>query len=188
MAEAQITSLENRIRQLEDTIAVLQDAEQLAERLVEKVQSRLTQRLPVAMISEAVVPMAVAVPVAAPEPPSVDVQHLPQPVTPDLRPIRPPSGGRSWLVTEAWREVRAMWRMHVDPRYRLSWMGRLLPALLLAAILTSYVWLPGAVLLSTASGIAGALYVKCADVLLAYFLFKILIREARRYMEMFPDV
>ncbi len=78
-----------------------------------------------------------------------------------------------------------MVRMFVDPRYNLGWLARLVPLVLLVAILTSLIWIPGIHLMP--DWIA-QLVSKIIDLILAYFFFKILIREARRYRETAPDL
>jgi hypothetical protein len=54
---------------------------------------------------------------------------------------------------------------------------------LLAAILTSKLWVPGSSIL-----ILGDLLVKLVDLLLAFMLFKWLGHEARRYRQTSPDL
>jgi hypothetical protein len=78
--------------------------------------------------------------------------------------------------------------MFVDPRYRLSLVGRFAPPVLLFLILTSWYWLPFASLAYDVSRTVASLYVKIADLILAFFLTKVLIREARRYRETFPEL
>ena len=56
-----------------------------------------------------------------------------------------------------------------DPRYRLSWSGRLIPPGLLFLIATSWVWLPGTSLMPFAW--MAVLYVKIVDLVLSFFLF-----------------
>jgi hypothetical protein len=86
-------------------------------------------------------------------------------------------------VRDALAEARAIYRMFVDPRYRLSLAGRLVPLGLVLAIVTSYIWVPG-----TSIPFLGRLLDKVVDLVLAYVLFKFLGHEARRYRETAPDL
>ena len=96
----------------------------------------------------------------------------------------PPGVRRTWILFDALRELRAMYCMYFDPRYRLSWLGRLVPLAIMLLILTSNVWMPG-------TGLPwplGLIIDKAADLILAYFLVKLLSHEARRYRETAPDL
>ncbi len=89
-----------------------------------------------------------------------------------------------WLLWDTWAEVRAIVRMFVDPRYNLPWSARVLPLILLAAILTSKYWVP----FSSIPFLGSWLLVKFVDLLLAFLLFKWLGHEARRYRQTSPDL
>jgi len=73
--------------------------------------------------------------------------------------------------------------MFVDPRYRMARSARLLPLVLVAAILTSSYWVPFASL-----PVLGGWLVKASDLFLAFLLFKWLGHEARRYRQTSPDL
>jgi hypothetical protein len=185
-AEEPAGVLEQRVRRLEDAVASLQDTRQMEERVAERVTERVNRKathipresaplvvdsgrklLPAAldlMRSQDSGPRAPAAPRALP----------------DLR--------NPWLPFDLYVELRAIWRMFVDPRYRLSWMGRVIPLALFLGILSSWYWLPFAGLLYDLSHTLASLYVKLVDLLLAYFLTKVLVREARRYRETFPEL
>jgi hypothetical protein len=92
-------------------------------------------------------------------------------------------GSLVWLLWDTWAEARAIVRMFIDPRYQLPWPARVLPLVLLAAILTSYYWLPG-----SSITIVGNIFNKAVDLLLAFLLFKWLGHEARRYRQTSPDL
>jgi hypothetical protein len=92
-------------------------------------------------------------------------------------------GSVLWLLWDTWAEARAIVRMFVDPRYRLPRSARLLPLLLLAAILTSEYWVPFSSL-----PVLGSWFVKTVDLVLAFLLFKWLGHEARRYRQTSPDL
>jgi len=88
----------------------------------------------------------------------------------------------SWLLVDVYAEARALLRMYLDRRFRLTWQARLLPLILVAAIATSWIWLPGAEIFNKVTlGIGGTLYVKVIDLVLAFVLFKVLHREVSRY-------
>src|SRR5581483_12143871 len=78
--------------------------------------------------------------------------------TSDLRP--------RWLLFELLAEVRVIFRMYFDRRYRLSWVGLVFPPVLLGLIALSYWWVP----LSSLT----LLPMKMIDLALAYVLFKVL--------------
>jgi hypothetical protein len=88
-----------------------------------------------------------------------------------------------WFLWDTWAEARAIVRMFLDPRYQLSWSARVLPLLILAAILTSGIWVPGSSIY-----VLGSCLTKGVDLLLAFLLFKWLGHEARRYRQTSPDL
>jgi hypothetical protein len=98
------------------------------------------------------------------------------------RPAALPRPHRGWLLFDALAEARAMVRMYFDPRYHLPWSARILPLVLLAFILLSS-WLP-----FMGIPLVGGLLNKVLDLILAFFLFKVLGHEARRYRETAPDL
>jgi hypothetical protein len=109
-------------------------------------------------------------------------------VTPTPAPLSaaPPSAvhsGPFWLFWDTLAEARAIIRMFVDPRYHLRWSARVLPLVVLGAILTSYYWVPG-----TTIPLLGSWINKAVDLVLAFVLFKWLGHEARRYRQMSPDL
>src|SRR5262249_51212362 len=151
-----------RVSQLENTVSQLQNTEQMEERIVTRVADRVIRNAPVAVAQpaesggffsrfpRALLPMAVTTitpPGAAPPPGAGPAAGL----------------KRAWAFVDLLVELRTIWRMYVDPRYRLTWMGRVVPVVLLAAIAASWIWLPGAMLLEKVSGILATLYVKVAD-------------------------
>jgi hypothetical protein len=172
---AALTPLEQRLRRLEDALAQMQDVNGLETRVAERVTGRLMTQAPVA-------------PVPAPSSALADFGKLilqaPAAVARSFRNSPVAVGARrAWLIQDALAEARAILRMFVDPRYRLSWTGRILPPLFLGLVLTSYYWLPG-----TSVPIFGYLFNKVADLALTYVLYKLLAYEARRYRETAPDL
>ena len=84
-------------------------------------------------------------------------------------------------------EARAIPRMYFDPRYRMTWVGRVLPIVLLVAFFfpdyaLAIFPLVGPLLAKI------SLLVKVVELLIAYVLFKVLAHEARRYRETSPDI
>ena len=77
-----------------------------------------------------------------------------------------------------------MYWMFFDPRYHLSWAARLAPLGFVALIFTSYYWTPG----TSLPFFVGTVVEKLCDLILAYFLFKLLSYESRRYRETAPDL
>lgn len=174
-------SLEERVRRLENALRVLQEEREVEARIVPPPPQ----------------PPAAPVPVAPPQPTSTAVLldmgkrllgAATQTVT--ATPMSVPNiehpgerGGVLWLLWDTWVEARVIVRMFVDPRYLLPWSARILPLFLLAAILTSYYWIPG-----TTIPLLGSWINKAVDLLLAFLLYKWLGHEARRYRQTSPDV
>jgi hypothetical protein len=71
--------------------------------------------------------------------------------------------------------------MFTDPRYRLSWFGRVVPIVLLVFYFTWTMWVP----------LASALPFwvdRIVDLPILFALFKTLSYEARRYRQTAPDL
>jgi hypothetical protein len=94
---------------------------------------------------------------------------------------------RAALFWDGVAEARSILRMYLDPRYRLSWLGRLVPAALVLLIALSGWWVPGGGV-PVFGTYFHPLLVKGFDLLLAFALFKVLGYEARRYRETAPDL
>jgi hypothetical protein len=184
-------SLEERVRRLEEALALLQEQRAADTRTLSSPPSaRLPEPPPEAKPAPPSVPPA--------PPPStavlVDVgkrllgaaaQVVPPPQLPTPDIAHPANrSGVLWLVWDTWAEARAIVRMFVDPRYHLPWSARVLPLVVLAAILTSKYWIPG----SSIPFLGDWLLVKLIDLLLAFLLFKWLGHEARRYRQTSPDL
>jgi hypothetical protein len=136
------------------------------------------------------------------DPPTARVAELPvaQVAAPPVAAVVPsPAAGAAfsllagrpgWLVFDIYNEAMSILRMFVDPHYRLPWWARLVTIAFLAAILTSWVWLPGTSLMEKLPGgsILATIYDKVVDLILAFILFKILGHEARRYQATFPEL
>jgi hypothetical protein len=180
-------ALEQRVCRLEDAVSTLQDTRQLEERVVQRVSSRLQGDPSQAIQNSAgvlvdagrkLLPAALDLMQSS----AGNAEHKPAALPGPLR--------RPWVLLEAWAEARAMVRMYFDPRYRPSWWARTLPLLLLAAIATSWIWLPGTSMMSSVPLGAALMTLidKAVDLILAFVAFKILSREVRRYHEVIADI
>lgn len=184
---ANSVSLEQRVRRLEDALALLEQQREDDPRLrTPPIEARPVEPLPVPVVA----------PIPAPAPTStavlIDVGKrllgaATQAVVATPIPVpsvaHPNEGGILWLLWDTWAEARIIVRMYVDPRYHFPWAARMLPLFLLAAILTSYYWVPG-----TTIPLLGWWFNKAVDLLLAFLLFKWLGHEARRYRQTSPDL
>src|SRR5262249_47203176 len=93
-----------------------------------------------------------------------------------------------WLLYDIYDEARTIVQMYFDRRYRMTWQARVIPLVILFAILTSWIWFPGTSILPTVLMVTVD---KIVDILLAFCAIKILSREAKRYRaargEIAPD-
>lgn len=169
-----LPALEQRVRRLEDAVATLQDVRQIEERIVE----RVAERLHVATLPAPPEETGGAIVATARVPPT--------PIEATVRPVTAPYHlVRAWTWFDFLVDLRAMYRMFLDPRYHLDWKVRVITLVLLVALLTSAIWVPG---ISFMPGWLAAIVDKIVDLALAFVLFKILIAEARRYRETAPDL
>ncbi len=176
-------AMEMRVRRLEDAVATLQDTKRIEERVVERVSRRLKRESAQTTIqdsAEVVVNagrklLPAALNLIRTETDKAD-QQLPAATSPPRR---------TWLLFDAYAEARAMVRMFLDPRYRVSWQARFLPLALLGLIITSFFWVPFATWLPTP---LMTIFLKPADLVLAFLAFKILSREVRLYRETVTDL
>lgn len=177
-------SLELRVRRLEEVVTLLQEHRAPEPRRASVAdQSRPADRQSDARPVPPVAPTAIRIDVSKPLPVATAVPASVPSSTPSIL----HSATRSsvlWLLWDTWAEVRAIVRMFVDPRYNLPWSARVLPLILLAAILTSKYWVP----FSSIPFLGSWLLVKFVDLLLAFLLFKWLGHEARRYRQTSPDL
>jgi hypothetical protein len=168
--------LEQRVRRLEDAVAALQDTRLLEERIVE----RLAGRAPA--------PAPAPAPEPTPDAPAAPVEEHTQVAAPPAPPVLVPpltlnvpmtgTSRPSWLFFDVVRELRLMFRMFWDTRFRVAWTTRLLVLLTFLYILTSHLWSP-VYFLPLIGGFAD----KLVDLVVALLLYKVLGREVRRYEE-----
>ena len=159
--------LEERIRRLEEAVDQLGQLQALEQRVADRVATQLRREPPAPAPAPAPSVLASAAALV-----DAGRQLLPS-AEPPPRPG--PHGGWLWLLREALTELQATFYMYVDPRYRLSWIGRVVPPVLLVLFVFSSWWL-------------GTLLVKPVELLLCYGLFKVVGVEARRYRETAPDL
>jgi hypothetical protein len=162
-----LTPLEDRVRRLEEALAQLHQDPSVPP----------PSDPPAAPPTHAITTPMTAIP-AAPQPLPTALPASPSWTEPPLR------SGRLWLPFEIWMEARVIVRMMVDPRYQMSWSGRVVPLVLLALFVTSWWWMP---LTSLPAGV-GYLINKAADLVVCFVLFKVLGHEARRYRLTAPDL
>ena len=82
------------------------------------------------------------------------------------------------MLFDTFRELRLIWRMFRDHRYRVGWFTWFMVLTFLPLILLSGWWFPPAWL-----PIVGSYLDKMMNVILAFFVYKALSREARRYQK-----
>jgi len=190
----EVEALEDRLRRLEAVLTSLADTKQMEERLAERLSKRAEQAAPMAAPATAPFAMAAPEPVATPAKPT-EISALPgRRWLPFIRGGPSPSSGPTedgrsglrtkWLLLDILREFQTILHMYGDPRYRLTWSGRILPLVFLAAILTSYYWtLP---LLWWMPDAIHGIVIKLIDLVPAFCMYKVLTREAQRYRESIP--
>jgi hypothetical protein len=173
-AHARVEALEERIRRLEDTVAILQDTRHLEERVVERVSSRLQHSAyPAEPESTGIIadsrhhllPVALEVLQARAdtvEPPSQAASHIPR---------------HPWILFDFFYEIRAMFRMYFDRRYRMQALARFLPIVALTIFLLSWFFIDSMRLI-------GPLLDKAVDVVLVCLVYKVLSRESQRYRQL----
>ena len=173
-------ALEQRVRRLEDAVAQLQDTRQVEDRIVE----RLTQQRNEAVVRDSAGMILDAgkrlLPVAAGM-----IQSETRTAEAQARGTAAPLR-RSWLLFDLMAEARTMVRMFVDPRYRMTWPGRLVLPVLGILLLATW-WELGSLSKLSFVEVIMALLEKVADLVLAFLAYKVLTREVSRYREQIPD-
>lgn len=89
-----------------------------------------------------------------------------------------------WFLIDALNELITYKYMYGDPRYRLSWTGRVMPLVFVVLILVPWASLP---MISMLPGFLAAVVEKLLVLMLAFLFFKVLSREARRYRTVIPQ-
>ena len=177
--DGSLEQLEHRVRRLEEAVAGLQDTRPMEERIVERVTERVaaSPRNPESarFIAEAgrhLLPAALGL-------------ATNQGSFSEDEPATAAAPRRGWWLVDAYDDLRAMIRMFFDSRYRpqMTWTAFLTPFVLLACIVAVWIFMP------TSLPLVGPLLKlvdKLVDVVLAFFAYKILLREVQRYRKMIP--
>jgi hypothetical protein len=164
----QLQALEQRIQRLEEGIGRLQDTRALEERLAERVSRNVARQSSAGLLVDAgrrLLPAALAV----------------GPNLPATAPATAEAGRSSWLLIDLYQEVRAIFWMFRDWRYRRTWACWLLVPALVFMLFCSW-FILGSI------PFVGMLLDKTVDIVLVILAYKILSREARRYTLMIPQL
>lgn len=94
-------------------------------------------------------------------------------------PLPPPA--RPSLLFEVYAELRCIVRMIVDPRYRMTWTGKIMPIVFIFGLILCW-WVISDI------PIVGGFLDRICSLVLTYFLVKVLGREATRYRQTSPDL
>jgi hypothetical protein len=142
---------------------------------------------PTAVVASAAWPSGVPVAVVAPVPSATApvatlvAGNLPAPVKRRLDWLR-----RSQLFLEILNDFRAMLRLGVDPRYRLTWLGRLVPLLFLVCLFLGDVY-PISWVFPWTWLTFGWIIHRAVVLILGFIAFKVLLAEVHRYREQVAD-
>jgi hypothetical protein len=158
-----LTALEQRVQRLENAVAALQERS--------APEATLSQVNAFAKASEPSVQNDKARTGEPPETHTETYAERPAYQTPRLRP--------PWLLLDLYLDAKAMVRMFFDRRYQVAWTTRAVVIFFLVMILTSYWWFP----LSWGVPVLGYYLDKIVDFILAFLVYKVLSREARRYRD-----
>lgn len=169
--------LEQRVRRLEEVLSLIQQGKPFNLNL--PARSAPINLPPQPAPAPTPVPTARIVtelPVATPVPSAPTAPPRPAPSLGIRGPV--------WLFWDMLIEVRVFWRLYTDPRYQLSWFGRLCPpALLIIFIFSNWFFMPLASI-----PFLGPWLDRICMLVVAYILFKCLSSEARRYRQTAPDL
>jgi hypothetical protein len=157
-----LESMEQRLHRLEAALASMQDMRALEERVTEKVRQRVQSTADERLMDSKRQPL-----------PAGSAAHYKEPAA---LAFAPAAVRRTWLLLDMWADLVSIVRMFFDVRYHVAWFSRMSVLILVPAILSSQWWLPMA-----ATPVFGAVLDKTVDLLLAFFLYQALSREAHRY-------
>jgi hypothetical protein len=150
-----LSALEQRVQKLEETVGALQNTKILEERIVD----RLSRREEAARAAEQFTPA-----------------HAPS--EPTVYSLGPTVTASAWIVFELITDIKNMFLMFFDMRFRMSWSTRIVTFVLLPLMLTANWWFPPAWIT-----LIGFPIVSMLNLLLSFVLFKFLSRDAQRYRE-----
>jgi hypothetical protein len=173
--------MESRLRRLESAIAAIADTKLMEDRLLQKVMDRVPPPAP---------------PVATPAPPVATSQAgmlldagraiLPgalNVVGNELKSATDPRNAqasnsvlapRMWLATDVIYELRSMWQMCFDHRFKPSWTVRIVPLTCVIIVIVNMLFL---------GGFFGKVLEYVSLILLSMLTYKTLSREATRYRQ-----
>ncbi len=164
--------MEERLRRLEDAVAALQET----RHSFDGAPAGAGASAPVDAGTEAndtlpdtrrhILPMAVSVLQAPPE----------ATLVPALMAAIAPSRKRPWLLFDTLDELRLIVRMFSDRRYRVAWVTIIVPLSVVFLMIGSSMTIGNI-------PVVGSVLDKLIDLLLAYFVYKVLTREAMRYRD-----
>jgi hypothetical protein len=181
-----VAALHLRVRRLEDAVAALQDTNLMEDRLVERVVQRIDHAPdPFApsgglLMGAARMLLPKTIDAASAGEPLVPAADGPANGAPTVEGT--PAGRPSWVLVEVVRDFRAIGRMLMDYRYRMSWTGRVVVPAAIAVAVLSWWLLSGSFL-----GV-GTVIDKTIDVVLVVVVYKVLGREVQRYRELLSRV
>jgi hypothetical protein len=174
-----LAALDARVHALEVNVAVLQDTGKLEERIAERVAKRVEGKQTSAAILSSASLLAGAGKHLLPSAVGALQAHV-DAVEAQAR-AEGAASPQPWLIVDIYGEMRAMVRMFFDTRYRrflMTWQTKILPLALLGLMILSWIWLSTLI-----PGPLATVLDKIVELVLAFFLYKILSREARRYRE-----
>jgi hypothetical protein len=159
----QLDELEKRVQHLE---ASGQDTSSLEERIASRIADRLSPA-----------------PAASPQGPGLleAGRRLMPAALGGRRKAAGSSQRQGWLIPELYAEVRAIFWMFLDPRYRLGWTCRLIPPILVSVLFISWFLLDGRIFY------VGTILDRIIEIALVVIAYKVLSREARRYRDTVGD-
>jgi hypothetical protein len=182
VGQAFLLALEERVRRLEEEVVRLRDERITDGAAPVSLPDPPPDAEPGPAPSHATAPTLAPTAVTATPPAQVGIAV--PPAAPMAVPVATAAVAvrRRSLFADMWVELQAIRYMFFDPRYSMSFGGRMLPLLLMVLFLTTGLW--------PFSNIAviGPILQKGLDLIIGFALFKVLSNEARRYRETAPDL
>lgn len=157
--------VEVRIRRLEAAVSALQDTPLMEERVAERVIQRL-KKTPIKALRDSAETL-------------VDPNgQLSNPAEVKPAAARAPTDRKGWLMFDLWSELRSIGRMFFDHRYRFSWIGRVVPIVIVTVYVCLWLFIPDFFVFTIIE--------RLIDVVLIVFLYYVLSRESRLYRSQYP--
>ncbi len=187
---SELADLQERLQRLEDAIASLQDTQVLEDRVYSRVTERFQSVLDTSgKATEHVTDQKKTGWTFFGGKKQTANQEVSEQGGPSENQVRVASavtgvGGDRlrdmWFVTEVWRELGTILRMFTDVGYHIGWFARMATLILVPLMLLADYWVPFQTL---PIPVLGPLIRNAAVMILGYFLYKILNREARHYVQ-----